>query len=411
MSTLAPKSDFPLLSREVHGKSLTYLDSAASAQKPEQVLRAMDDAYRTYYANVHRGVYTIAEEATQAFEAARRSVARFIHAERTSEVVFTQGTTASMNLLSYSWGSANLRDGDVVVISQMEHHANVVPWQMACERTGAELAWIPITSDGHLDLSGLESLLQRAKVISVTAVSNVLGTINDLAPLVTAAHDRNIPIFVDAAQSAPHQAIDVQALGADAIAFSAHKLLGPTGIGVLWARQSLLEAIPPFLGGGEMISDVRFDGFDAAPVPHKFEAGTPPIVEAVGLRAAIDYLSALGMDAVADHEHRLAAYAMDRLQSELGERIKIFGPSNPSERCGVISFELEAVHPHDVSQVLDEHGVCVRAGHHCAKPLMRILDVPATARASFYVYNEESDIDRLVAARGAARARTGAGAR
>lgn len=402
MGTLAPKSDFPLLSRQVHGQTLTYLDSAASAQKPQSVLDAMDVAYSTYYANVHRGVYTIAEEATQAFEGARRTVARFINAASASEVVFTQGTTAAMNLLAYSWGSQNLAPGDVVVISQMEHHANIVPWQMATERTGAELVWIPITADGYLDLTGLDELLERAKVISVTAVSNVLGTINDLTPVIAAAKERSIPVFVDAAQSAPHLALDVQALGADAVAFSAHKLLGATGIGALWATPSLLEAMPPFMGGGEMINDVRFDGFDPAPVPHKFEAGTPPIVEAIGFAAAIDYLSALGMDAVAAHEHRLAAYAMDALSSGLGERIRIFGPSRAEDRCGVISFELDSVHPHDVSQVLDEHAVCVRAGHHCAKPLMRILDVPATARASFYVYNEESDVDQLVAALDAA---------
>jgi cysteine desulfurase/selenocysteine lyase len=304
--------------------------------------------------------------------------------------------------VAHSWARANLGPGDAILITQMEHHANVVPWHMLCAERGVELRWIPITPDGHLDLSDLPRLLDGARLVSVTAVSNVLGTINDVRPLADAAHDAGAVVLVDGAQAAPHLAIDVAALGADFFAFSGHKMLGPTGIGALWARAELLEAMPPFMGGGEMITDVRFDGFTPAEVPWKFEAGTMPIGEAVGFGAAIDYLGAAGMDRIRAHEVSLTAYALETLADRFGDKFKAHGPADPLERSGVLSFEFAGIHPHDISQVLDADGVCVRAGHHCAKPLMRVLGVPATARASFYLYNDEEDIDALADALAAA---------
>jgi cysteine desulfurase/selenocysteine lyase len=394
------RTDFPILDRRVNGKRLVYLDSAATAQKPQAVLDALNDYYEQRNANVHRGVYTIAEEATAAYEEARAKTARFINAPSTREVIFTRSTTESTNLVAHAWARANLAAGDPVVLTYMEHHANIVPWhQLAAER-GIELRWIPLTPDGHLDLTDLPRLLDGARLLAVTAVSNVLGTINDIAPLAEAAHAAGALVLVDAAQSAPHLTIDVAASGADFLAFSGHKMLGPTGIGVLWARRELLEAMPPFLGGGEMISDVRLDGFTCAELPWKFEAGTPPIAEAVGLGAAIDYLEGVGMEAVRAHEVSLATYALATLGERFGDRFRVHGPASPAERSGVLSFEFDTsrgdtVHPHDIAQVLDSDGVCVRAGHHCAKPLMRVLGVAATARASFYVYNDEDDIDAL----------------
>jgi cysteine desulfurase / selenocysteine lyase len=394
------RTDFPILDRQVNGKRLVYLDSAATAQKPQAVLDALNDYYEQRNANVHRGVYTIAEEATAAYEEARAKTARFINAPSTREVIFTRSTTEATNLVAHAWARANLAAGDPVVLTHMEHHANIVPWhQLAAER-GIELRWIPLTADGHLDLTDLPRLLDGAKLLAVTAVSNVLGTINDIAPLAEAAHAAGALVLVDAAQSAPHLTIDVVATGADFLAFSGHKMLGPTGIGVLWARRELLEAMPPFLGGGEMIADVRLDGFTCAELPWKFEAGTPPIAEAVGLGAAVDYLERVGMEAVRAHEVSLATYAFATLGERFGDRFRVHGPASPAERSGVMSFEFatshgDPVHPHDIAQVLDSEGVCVRAGHHCAKPLMRVLGVPATARASFYVYNDEDDIDAL----------------
>ena len=390
------KSDFPILDRQVNGKRLVYLDSAATAQKPQAVLDAMDDFYRQRNANVHRGVYTLAEEATAAYEGARAQVARFARATQRAEIVFTKSTTEAVNLVAHSWGRSQLTAGDVVVLTQMEHHANVVPWQMLAAERGIELRWIPITPDGRLDLTNLAELLDGARLLCVTAVSNVLGTINDITPLAAAAHAAGALILVDAAQAAPHLGVDVTAWDADFCAFSGHKMLGPTGIGVLWARRQLLEDIPPFMGGGEMITDVTFSGFTPAEVPWKFEAGTQPIAEAVALGAAIDYLDAVGMDAVRAHEMALTGYAMEALAERFEDRIRVHGPPEPEARSGVISFELAGIHPHDIAQVLDAEGVCVRAGHHCAKPLMRVLGVPATARASFYVYNDEADVAALV---------------
>ena len=395
------QADFPILKRQVHGKRLVYLDSAASAQKPQSVLDAMDRTYRESYANVHRGVYTIAEESTAAYEGARAKVAGLLNAP-TDEIVFTKNVTEAINLVAYSWARANLTDGDAIVLTQMEHHANVVPWHILAAERGVTLRWIPLTDDFRLDLSGLDRLLDGAKLLTVTAASNVLGTINEIRPLADAAHAAGARVLVDAAQAVPHFPVDVQQWDADFVGFTGHKLLGPSGIGGLWARGELLDAMPPFLGGGEMIRDVTVDGFTTNEVPWKFEAGTPPIVEAVGLAAAIDYLSALGLDAVREHEKALTAYALDALEDRFGDGLAIYGPRGVEGRGGAISFAFEGIHAHDVSQVLDEDGVCVRAGHHCAKPLMRVLGVPATARASFYVYNDETDVDALVESLGRA---------
>jgi cysteine desulfurase/selenocysteine lyase len=392
------KRDFPIFEREVNGRRLVYLDSASSAQKPLAVLDAMDDVYRTHYANIHRGVYTIAEEATAAFEDARRKVARFVNAPRTDEIVFTRNATESINLVAYSWARANLNAGDAIVLSHMEHHANVVPWQILAAERGVELRWIPMTPDFRLDLTNLEELLDGARLLAISAMSNVLGTINDIRPLADAAHAHGALVLVDACQYVPHVATDVQQWDADFIAFSSHKILGPTGIGALWARKELLEAMPPFLGGGEMIRDVRLDGFTTNDVPWKFEAGTPAIVEAVGFGAAIDYISALGMDAVRAHELLVTRYALDSLRDRFGDSLTIYGPADVDGRGGAVSFLFDGIHAHDISQVLDEDAVCVRAGHHCAKPLMRQLGVPATTRASFYVYNDEADVDALIEA-------------
>jgi len=392
------KADFPIFEREVNGHRLVYLDSASSSQKPQSVLDAMNDCYSRYYANIHRGVYSIAEEATAAFEDARRKVARFVGANRTEEIAFVRNATEAINLVAYTWARANLVAGDAIVLSHMEHHANVVPWHMLAAERGVELRWIPLTEDFRLDLTGLDTLLTGAKLLAISAMSNVLGTINDIRPLADAAHSHGAMALVDACQYVPHVATDVQAWDADFVAFSAHKLLGPSGIGALWARYELLDAMPPFLGGGEMIRDVRLDGFSPNDVPWKFEAGTQAIVEAIGFGAAVDYLSALGMPAVRQHEMQLTQYALDALQDRFPDSLTIYGPRDVTTRGGAVSFLFDGIHAHDISQVLDEDAVCVRAGHHCAKPLMRRLGVPATSRASFYVYNDESDVEVLIEA-------------
>lgn len=395
IDTKLVKADFPLLARPIDGKPIVYLDSAATSQKPIAVLDAMDTYYRTTNANVHRGVYRIAEQATADMEAAREKLRRFIGAADAREVVFTKNATESLNLVAQSWGRANLVEGDVVVLTHMEHHANIVPWQMMAAEKGLELRWIPLDEQGRLDLTGLDELLVGAKVLGVTAMSNVLGTLTPIPQLTAAARAAGAISVVDACQSVPHMAADVQAMGADFVVFSGHKMCGPTGIGVLWGRAELLEAMPPFLGGGEMIRDVRLDGFTTNELPWKFEAGTPPIAEIIGLGAAADYLTGLGMDAVRAHELALSTYALDTFAARFGDELRVFGPADPAERGGVFSFAYRDLHPHDISQVLDEHAVCVRAGHHCAKPLMRLLGVGATARASIYVYNDTADIDAL----------------
>ncbi|MET1002470.1 MAG: SufS family cysteine desulfurase [Acidimicrobiia bacterium] len=392
------KGDFPIFEREVNGKRLVYLDSASSAQKPNAVLDAMDDCYRRYYANIHRGVYSIAEEATAAFEAARRKVARFVNANSESELVFVRNATEGINLVAYSWARANLQPGDAIVLSHMEHHANVVPWHILAAERDIELRWIPLTDDFRLDLSNLDQLLDGARLLAISAMSNVLGTINDIRPLADAAHAHDALIVVDACQYVPHVPTDVQAWDADFVAFSAHKLCGPSGIGALWGRAELFEAMPPFLGGGEMIRDVRVEGFTPNDIPWKFEAGTQPIVEAIGFGAAVDYMQGLGMTAVREHEMQLTRYAIDALRDNFPDTLTIYGPRDVSIRGGAVSFLFDGIHAHDISQVLDEDAVCVRAGHHCAKPLMRQLGVPATSRASFYVYNDTADVDVLIEA-------------
>jgi cysteine desulfurase/selenocysteine lyase len=372
-----------------------YLDSASSSQKPQAVLDAMDEAYTTYFANVHRSVYKIAAESTERYEEARGKIATFINSPSPSNVVFGKNVTEAINLVAYSWGRANLREGDAVVLTEMEHHANIVPWLILQEERGIELRWLGITDDYQLDLSDLDEKLDGAKLLAFTALSNVLGTITPIRQLADAAHAAGALCLVDAAQHVPHIATDVQALGCDFFGFTGHKMCGPTGVGVLWAREEVLDAMPPFMGGGEMILDVRKDGWTPKEIPWKFEAGTPPIVEVIGLGAAVDYLNTVGMENIRRHELELTAYALRTLKKRFGDDITIHGPAEPDMRGGVLSIAFRDVHPHDISQILDTEGVCVRAAHHCAKPLMRRLGVGATARASLYLYNDEADIDAL----------------
>ncbi|MBU6328963.1 MAG: SufS family cysteine desulfurase [Acidobacteria bacterium] len=402
LDAAAIRADFPLLADSE--RPLVYLDSAATSQKPAVVLDAMDTYYRTINANVHRGVYRIAEQATNELEGAREKVRRFINAASCAEVIFTRNATESLNLLVQSWGRTNLRPGDAVVLSHMEHHANIVPWHMLAAERGIELRWIPLTEDDRLDLTDLDTLLDGAKVLSVTAMSNVLGTITPVRTLTDAARAAGAISIIDGCQSVPHSTTDVQALGADFVAFSGHKMCGPTGVGVLWGRRELLEAMPPFIGGGEMIREVRLDGFTCNELPWKFEAGTPAIAEIIGLGAAVDYLEGIGMDAIRAHERMLTDHALRTLEARFGTDIVIHGPADPDQRGGVFSFAFRDLHPHDISQILDERGVCVRAGHHCAKPLMRLMGVGATARASVYLYNTTEDIDALADALEAAGA-------
>ena len=389
------KKDFPIFDRQVDGKPLVFLDSAASSQKPHAVIDAMQRYYETSHANVHRGVYQLAEEATALYEGARATVARFVGATKSREILFSKNATEALNLVSNAWGRANLGPGDVVLLTEIEHHANLVPWLILKDQVGIELRYIPVGDDGDLDLRDLDRLVDGVKLVGVTAMSNVLGTLPPVRRIADAAHEAGAVVVVDGSQYVPHLATDVAALGADFFAFTGHKMLGPTGIGVLWGREELLEAMPPFLGGGDMIRDVRLDGFTPNELPWKFEAGTPPVAEAVGLGAAVEYLEALGMESVRRHEIDLVGYALRSLAERYGEDLTIYGPPDPSARGGVLSFSFKDLHPHDVSQVLDQSGVCVRAGHHCAKPLMRRLGVAATARASFYIYNDEADVDAL----------------
>jgi cysteine desulfurase/selenocysteine lyase len=389
------KDDFPLLDQGPDRRRLVYLDSAASSQKPRAVLDAMAHYYETSHANVHRGVYRLAEEATAAFEGARSKVARFIGAPSAAGVVFTKNATEAINLVAHSWGRHRLRAGQAILLTEMEHHANLVPWLMLREETGVELRYLPVAADGTLVLDDLDRLLDGVGLVSVTAMSNVLGTLNPVRLLADAAHGVGAIVLVDGSQYVPHLPTDVSALGCDLLAFTGHKMCGPTGIGVRWGKEELLDSMPAFLGGGEMITDVRLDGWKPNVLPWKFEAGTPPIAEAVGLGAAVDYLTGLGMDAVRRHEIELTTYALTTLAERHGDDLNVFGPADPEGRGGVLSFAYQDIHPHDLSQVLDETGVCIRAGHHCAKPLMRRMGVNATARASVYVYNDESDVDAL----------------
>ncbi len=389
------RKDFPILDVMVGEHRLVYLDSASSSQKPTAVLDAMQSYYETTHANVHRGVYGIAAKATELFEAARETAARFIGAPSPNGIVFTKNVTEALNLVAYSWGRANLAAGDAVLLTEMEHHANIVPWLMLKEERGIELRFLPMAEDFTLDLTDLDRLIDGVKLVGVTAMSNVLGTLTPVRRLADAAHAAGALFLVDGAQYAAQLPTRVTDLGADFFGFTGHKVLGPTGIGVLWADEAILDGMPAFLGGGEMIRDVRLDGWTPNDIPWRFEAGTPPIAEAIGLAAAIDYLEAIGMDAVREHELALTTYALDTLKGRFGDAITIHGPTDPHLRGGVISFSLGDLHPHDISQVLDQRGVCVRAGHHCAKPLMRRLNVGATARASLSIYNDTDDVDAL----------------
>ncbi len=391
----ALKQQFPILARRIDDQPLVYLDSGNTSQKPQSVLDAMQRFQEQSYAPINRSSYRLAGEATEAYESGRTAIARLINAPTAASVVFTKNATESMNLIALAWGRANLLPGDVIVLTEMEHHANIVPWQMVAKERNLDIRWIPLTADGQLDLDNLDNLLDGAKVLSFTAMSNVLGTITPVAMLCERAHAAGALAVVDACQYVPHNPTDVQAWDADLVAFSSHKMCGPSGIGMLWGKPDILDAMPPFLGGGNMIDTVTFDGFTTAPVPAKFEAGTPPIVEAVGLAAAVEFLEGVGMDNIRRHEIELSQYTLDTLTDRFGDDITIYGPTDVEHRGGVFSFAFRGLHPHDVSQVLDQHNVCVRAGHHCAKPLMKTLGVNATTRASVYLYNTTDDIDAL----------------
>ena len=406
MSSYNPRRvrvDTPLLERVINGRPITYLDSASSTLPPRPVIEAMTRYYELRHANVHRGVYQTAVEATDVYEGARAATARFINAPQgMDEVVFTKNTTESFNLLAKSWGAANLKAGDVVLVTEMEHHANIVPWFQLRDQLGIEVRFVPVRDDFRLDVSDLDRLLDGVKLFSFTAASNVLGTRNPVKELTRIAHDHGALVALDAAQSVGHQPTDVVDLDVDFFCFSAHKMLGPTGLGVFWTRAAILESMPPFLGGGGMIADVRLDGYVPADGPTRFEAGTPPIAETAGLTAAIRYLEGLGLANIARHEDELTGDALKRLANEFDGRVRIIGPADTVDRGGVLSLDVDGVHPHDVAQVLDQFGVCVRPGHHCAKPLMRRFNLAATARASFGPYSLTSDTDVLLEALGSA---------
>ena len=389
------RQDFPILEREVRpGVKLIYLDTTATAQKPTSVLVAMDDFYRHSNANIHRGVHVLAEESTALYESAREAVARFINAKSPRQVIYTRNTTESINLVAYSWGRANLKNQDLVILTEMEHHSNLVPWHILAAEKGIRLEFIPVNSQGLLDLSVYRDLLtQGPKLVSFTHMSNVLGTINPAAEIIKLAHEAGALALLDGAQSVPHLKMDVQALDVDFMAFSAHKMVGPTGIGALYGKTELLEAMPPFLGGGDMIKEVKLRSFRPNDLPYKFEAGTPAIAEAIGFGAAVKYLEGVGMDAIAAHEQEMIAYALERLEEIPG--VKVFGPV-AEKKGGVAAFTLDGVHPHDVAQILDNLGIAVRAGHHCAQPLHEKYNIHATSRASFYLYNTREEIDALV---------------
>jgi len=390
------KKDFPILKREIRpGVPIVYLDSAATSQKPESVIAAMEVYYRQLNANIHRGVHTLAEEATAAYEGARERITNFIGARDTRELIFTRNTTESINLVTQTWGRATLKSGDLVILTEMEHHSNLVPWQMLAAEKGLRLEFIPVNDHGYLDLDVYQQLLKlEPKVVAFMHMSNVLGTINPAREIIRMAKNAGAITLLDAAQSIPHFAVNVIELDADFLAFSAHKMLGPTGIGALWGKRTILENMPPFLGGGDMIKKVFLRSFSANDLPHKFEAGTPAIAEAIGFGAAVDYLVSAGMDKVLQHEQRLVAYALEKLMRIHG--LHVLGPDSASAKGGVISFTLEDIHPHDIAQILDSEGIAVRAGHHCAMPLHERFKITASTRASFYLYNDEEDIDHLI---------------
>jgi cysteine desulfurase / selenocysteine lyase len=392
----AIRKDFPILDTQAHGKRLVYLDSAATSQKPRQVIDRIVRFYEEENANVHRGIYELGEKATLAYEGAREAAARFIGAPSPSSVVFTRGTTEAINLVRFAWGRERVAEGDELLVTEMEHHSNLIPWQLLASETGATLRHLPIDDEGVLRMDLLpEYVTERTRLVALPLMSNVLGTINPVRRVADAAHAVGAVVVVDAAQAAPHMTIDVTELDCDFLAFSSHKMCGPTGIGVLYGRRELLDEMPPFHGGGEMIREVWLDRATWAESPQKFEAGTPPVAQAVGLGAAISYLEGLGMDEIRRHEKEMAAYAIAKLE-EAGATI--YGPSDVEARGGVVSFNMSEVHPHDMATIVDQEGICIRAGHHCAQPLMRRLGVAATARASMYIYNSEEDVDALVGA-------------
>ena len=389
------RDDFPILRRQVHGKPLTYLDSAASAQKPQMVIDAVSDAYSQHYSNVHRGIHQLSEEATDRFEATRAKIAHFINAPSADEIVLTQGATMSLNIIAHSYGGLVLKEGDEVLISIADHHANIVPWQMICKQTGATLKAAPVEPDGHIDMDKISDMVtDKTRIIAMPHVSNVLGTVYDIKALSELAHAHDAVMVVDGCQGAVHMPVDVQALGCDFYVFSAHKLYGPSGIGMMWGRKDLLADMPPFIGGGSMIDRVTIEQSTYADPPERFEAGTPPIAEAIGFAAAIDYVDAIGMDQIRNHEHDLITYAHQKLSAIDGVRLIGTAPG----KSGVISFVMDCAHPHDISTIVDRAGVAIRAGHHCAQPLHDYLDVPATARASVGIYNTRQDLDILAEA-------------
>ncbi len=389
------RADFPILQREVRpGVPLIYLDSAATSQKPQSVIQAMAEHYRTQNANIHRGIHQLAEESTSSYDAARSLIAEFIGAASTRQVIFVRNTTEAINLVAYSWGRENLKSGDVVLLTEMEHHSNLVPWQILAEQIGIELDFVPVTEDGLLDQDVYLSLLdRRPKLVAFTHMSNVLGTVNPVREMTVKAHQAGALVLVDGAQSVPHMPVDVEALGVDFFAFSGHKMLGPTGVGILYGRLELLEEMPPFLGGGDMIRRVRLDGFSPNELPYKFEAGTPAIAEAIGLGAAVEYLQTIGMEKVHQYEQALIRHAIERLEEVPG--VKVLGPS-AEKKGGVAAFTFEGVHPHDIAQIMDQYGLAVRAGHHCAMPLHEKYGLPASTRASFYLYNNAAEIGKMM---------------
>lgn len=387
------RDDFPILKQQVNGKPLVYLDNGATAQKPKQVIEVLDQYYREYNSNIHRGVHTLSEKATGEYEAARLKIKTFINAESIQQVILTSGTTASINLVAQSYGRSTLKQGDEIIITEMEHHSNIVPWQMLCEQTGAKLKVVPINDKGELIMEEYESLLNdRTRLVAVVHISNALGTINPVEDIIKLAHDREIPVLLDGAQAVPHCPVDVQALDCDFYCFSGHKLFGPTGTGVLYGKKALLESMPPWQGGGDMIRTVRFDETTYNDLPYKFEAGTPHIAGVIGTGAAIDYVSAIGMDNIALYESELLAYATEKMSAIDG--LKLVGTAD--NKAGILSFIMKDIHPHDIGTILDQHGVAIRTGHHCAMPVMERYEIPATARASLALYNTRDDIDHLV---------------
>ncbi len=397
------REDFPILRRQVHGKPLVYLDNAATSQKPRRVIQALVDYYENYNANIHRAVHALGEEATTAYEDAREKTRAFINAPSTESVIFTRNTTESINLVARTWGRANIREGDEILLTQMEHHSNLIPWQQLAKEKNATIRYIPVDDQGILELNGFENLFDtRTRIVAMPHVSNSLGTINPVEKIAAEARRHGVTVLIDGAQGAPHMPVDVQAIGCDFYAFSSHKMLGPTGIGVLYGRQEILQGMDPFLGGGEMIRKVTYEDATWNDLPWKFEAGTPNIADAIAFGAALDYLNELGMEDVRRHEAEITAYALEKLRGIEG--ITIYGPPDPEDRGGVISFNFDELHPHDVGTILDHHGVAIRAGHHCTQPLMRRLGISGTARASFYVYNTFEEVDVLAEAIHAARA-------